>query len=110
MRRAARLCDGWIGAGPYSEEDGRHYLEQMKRYLADEGRSTDGFAIYMALAVMPEPDVYKRFEDLGMTDTICAPWMFTGAGGGVNTDARSDLDAKIAATEAFATDVIAKTR
>ena len=108
MRRAARLCDGWIGAGPYSEDEGRQYLEQMKRYLKDEGRDTDGFAIYMALNVMPDPDVYKRFEDLGMTDTICAPWMFT-AGGGVDTDYRSALDAKIRATEAFATDVIAKT-
>ena len=29
----------------------------------------------MSLFEMPDVDLYRRFEDAGVTDLICAPWM-----------------------------------
>lgn len=106
IRRAARLGDGWISAQAYEPDDAEHYLGLMKDALKAEGRSLDGYTIYLALNAMPDPDLYKRFEDLGVTDLICAPWMVAEVGD--SKDYRSALDAKIAATERFATEVIAK--
>jgi len=101
LRRAARLCDGWLAAGAYTPDDAREYLGRMRGYLKEAGRDGDPFAIYLTLAAMPDVDLYKQFEDEGVTDMVCAPWMLAG---GVD----STLDAKLAATEEFATTVITK--
>jgi probable F420-dependent oxidoreductase len=106
LRRAAQLCDGWIAAGAYSEEDAWHYLGLLRDQLKIAGREQEPFTIYLALGVAPDVDVYKRFEDAGVTDLICAPWMLakpSQAG-----DYRSELDAKLRATEEFASNVIAR--
>ena len=29
----------------------------------------------MSLFEMPDVDLYRRFEEAGVTDLICAPWM-----------------------------------
>jgi hypothetical protein len=55
---------------------------------------------------LPDIDLYRRLEDAGVTDMICAPWML--AEQKAKKDYRSQLDAKLKATEAFATDVIAR--
>jgi probable F420-dependent oxidoreductase len=75
FRRAARLCDGWIAAGAYSEEEAWAHLATLKEHLAKEGREHDDFSIYMSLFEMPDVDLYRRFEDAGVTDLVCAPWM-----------------------------------
>jgi probable F420-dependent oxidoreductase len=106
LRRSARLCDGWIAAQPYREDEARHYLALMKEHLAREGRADDDFTVYMALNVAPDVDVYRRFEDAGVTDLICAPWMFAARRDA--KDYRSPLEAKLRATEDFATRIIAK--
>lgn len=105
LRRAARLGDGWIAAQAYTEQDAWHYLGLMKEHLAREGRGDDDFTIYMALNEMPDVDLYRRFEEAGVTDLICAPWMIAATSGG---DYRSSLDAKLQATEQFAEAVIRK--
>lgn len=106
LRRAAQLCDGWIAAGAYSEDDAWHHLGRLREELRRAGREDDPFTIYMALGVLPDVDVYKRFEDAGVTDLVCAPWMLTKAG--KDRDYRSDLDDKLRASEDFATSVIAR--
>jgi hypothetical protein len=106
LRRAARLADGWIAAQAYSEQDAWHYLGLMKEHLASEGRSDDDFTIYMALNELPDVDLYRRFEDAGVTDLICAPWMIAATSPG--RDYTSALDAKLQATEQFADRVIRK--
>lgn len=108
LHRAARLGDGWIAAQAYSEAEAWHYLGLMKEHLAREGRSDDPFTIYMALNEMPDPDLYRRFEEAGVTDLICAPWMIAAASAG--GDYKSSLDAKVKATEQFADAVITKMR
>jgi probable F420-dependent oxidoreductase len=106
LRRAARLGDGWIAAQAYSEADAWHYLGLMKEHLDREGRAGDDFTIYMALGEMPSVDLYKRLEDAGVSDLICAPWMLAPMS--ASKDYKSALDAKIRATETFAADIISK--
>jgi probable F420-dependent oxidoreductase len=106
MRRAARLCDGWLAASAYTPDDAWHYLGEMRRLLKEAGRENDPFTIYLALNAPPDPDLYKQFEDAGVTDMVCAPWMLAE-----RTDPKdygSSLAAKLAATEEFATTVLAK--
>jgi len=55
---------------------------------------------------LPDRDLYLSMEDAGVTDLLCAPWMFAEEPSG--SDPRSSLDVRIAATEKFATDVIAR--
>jgi probable F420-dependent oxidoreductase len=106
LRRAAELGDGWIAAGAYDEDDAWHHLGRLREELARAGRADDPFTVYMALAVPPDPDTYKRFEDAGVTDLVCAPWML--AKPSKERDFHSELDAKLRASEQFATDVIAR--
>lgn len=51
------------------------------------------FAIYLALMAMPDVNLYRRFEDAGVTDMICAPWMLAPKTEG--QDYRSALDAHL---------------
>jgi probable F420-dependent oxidoreductase len=106
MQRAATLSDGWLAAGAYSPDDAWHYLSQLQAEREKAGRQNEPFTIYLALMAMPDVDLYRRFEDAGVTDMICAPWMLAPKSEG--QDYRSALDAKIRATEQFATDIIAK--
>lgn len=106
LRRAAELGDGWIAAGAYDEEAAWHHLGRLREELQRAGRADVPFAIYLALAVPPAADTYKRFEDAGVTDLVCAPWML--AKPSKERDYRSELDAKLRASEQFATEVIAR--
>ncbi len=105
LRRAARLCDGWLAASAYSPDDAWHYLGRMQEHLRAAGREGEPFTIYMALATLPDIDLYRRLEAAGVTDMLCAPWMLADVKA---KDYRSALDAKLRATEEFATTVIAK--
>ena len=76
LRRAAALCDGWIAAGAYSEAEAWTHLDSLRKALAKAGRRDEPFVIYLSLAERPDADLYRRFEDAGVTDMVCAPWMF----------------------------------
>jgi probable F420-dependent oxidoreductase len=103
LRRAAQLCDGWLAASAYQPDDAIRYLGLLKEQLKAAGRLGRPYTIYLALAARPDVDLYRRFEDEGVTDMICAPWMLKPSG-----DGRSDAASKIAAAEAFATDIVAR--
>jgi hypothetical protein len=106
LRRAAALCDGWLCASAYTPDEARHHLGRLQDHLKVAGRSGEPFTVYMALMAMPDRDLYLGMEDAGVTDLLCAPWMFAPTP--PDADPRSSLDARIAATEQFATDVIAR--
>ena len=106
IRRAATVGDGWVGAGPYTPEDARGHLDRLAAARAAAGRGDQPFTIYLALLAEPDVDLYRRFEDAGVTDMVCAPWMLAEMKEG--RDYRSALAAKLAASEEFATNVIAK--
>jgi probable F420-dependent oxidoreductase len=106
MRRTAALCDGWIAAGAYSEEEAWTHLASLRDHLTAEGRDLEGFSIYLSLAERPDVDLYRRFEDAGVTDMVCAPWMFVPVAPG--TPPSEALDARLAASDWFAEHVVAK--
>jgi probable F420-dependent oxidoreductase len=76
LRRTAALCDGWIAAGAYSEEEAWLHLGELRDALKVAGREDEPFTIYLSLMEMPDLDMFKRFADAGVTDFVCAPWMF----------------------------------
>jgi len=103
LRRAARLGDGWIGNRFYTADEADAVLARLHRHRADAGRLDADFEITLALAVEPDPAVYRRYEDQGVTAVLCAPWMASPTNGHA-----SKLAARIAAIEEFANRVITR--
>ena len=99
VRRAVELCDGWLGASAYAPDEAWARLAEVTGALERTGRSDRPFDIYLAVRAAPDLDLYRRLEDAGVTDLICAPWM--GA-------REPTLAARVAATEDFAEQVIAR--
>jgi alkanesulfonate monooxygenase SsuD/methylene tetrahydromethanopterin reductase-like flavin-dependent oxidoreductase (luciferase family) len=106
LRRAVSLCDGWITHGSGPEEHAWDQLALIKGALAAAGRNPDGFDIYLAVTAKPDPDLYKRFADAGVTDMLCAPWMSVQLPPGTPADRL--LTARVEACERFSDEVIAK--
>src|ERR1700752_2113917 len=79
LRRAAKLCDGWVGAA-YLWDDAVGYVQKLTALRHEYGRSGEPFEIMLALLEMPSVDLYRRAEDLGITAVMCAPWMGEGVG------------------------------
>jgi len=106
LRRAADLCDGWIAAGAYREDEAWSRLAELRAHLGRAGRADEDFTIYLSLAEPPDVDLYRRFEEAGVTDLVCAPWMFTK----VAADASPEqaLATRTGACEWFADTIIAK--
>ena len=58
------------------------------------------------MRAVPDVDLFRRFEDLGVTDLLCAPWMSVRA---VEDDTKESIQAKrVEASEQFAEQIIAK--
>ncbi|CAA0089724.1 putative protein [Mycolicibacterium vanbaalenii] len=74
LRRAARLCDGWVGYA-YAWDDAVRYAQKLTELRRHYDRLDDPFDILLALLEPPTPDLYKRAEDAGITAVMCAPWM-----------------------------------
>jgi probable F420-dependent oxidoreductase len=72
LRRAARLGDGWIGMA-HSQESAAVAIDTLRRMLADNDRSGEGFQYCLGGPVKDRDDV-KRWEDLGVTRMIISPW------------------------------------
>lgn len=80
MRRAARIGDGWIPAASTRPDDFEPMLAEMHRLRAEAGRAEQPFEIIAALAAMPDEDLYRRFEALGVTGVMSAPWITRAVG------------------------------
>jgi probable F420-dependent oxidoreductase len=106
LRRTAALCDGWIAAGAYSEEEAWLHLGELRQALQAAGRDEEGFSVYLSLNERPDVDLYRRFADAGVTDFVCAPWMF------VNVDRRTPdgqaLAERLGAVARFAEEFVHK--
>ncbi|WP_029112432.1 TIGR03619 family F420-dependent LLM class oxidoreductase [Mycobacterium sp. URHB0044] len=74
LRRAARLCDGWVGTA-YLWDDAVRYVERLHELRREYGRHDEPFDIMLALLDVPTPELYQRAEDIGITAVMCAPWM-----------------------------------
>ncbi len=106
LRRTAELCDGWIAAGAYSEEEAWMHIAELHDALQKAGRDKDDFTIYLSLNERPSVDLYRRFADAGVTDFVCAPWMFATIAPGTPDD--EALAARMAPVHWFAEEIVAK--
>ena len=106
LRRTAELCDGWIAAGAYSEEEAWIHLAELHDALDKAGRDKDNFTIYLSLNEPPSVDLYRRFADAGVTDFVCAPWMFVTVPPGTPED--EALAARMGPVHWFAEEIVAK--
>lgn len=75
MRRAARYGDGWIPAASVTPDELESMIEEMDRLRAEAGRENEPFEIIAALHAAPDKDLYARFEDLGVSGVMQAPWL-----------------------------------
>ncbi len=80
MRRAARVADGWIPAASVKPDDFKPVLAEMRRLRAEAGRDHLPFEIIVAFAALPDPDLYRQFEDLGVSGVMAAPWLTKAPG------------------------------
>jgi probable F420-dependent oxidoreductase len=106
LRRTAALCDGWIAAGAYTEEEAWTHLGALRAALAEAGRGDEDFTIYLSLNERPDVDLYRRFAEAGVTDFVCAPWMFVTVEPGTPDD--KALADRLELVKWFADEIVAK--
>jgi probable F420-dependent oxidoreductase len=75
LKRASTLCDGWVNTGAAEPDEAFAQVERVKDALKQAGRQDQPFSIYLAVRAFPDLDLYRRLEDAGVTDLLCAPWM-----------------------------------
>ncbi|HME50374.1 TIGR03619 family F420-dependent LLM class oxidoreductase [Mycobacterium sp.] len=110
LRRAARLCDGWVGYG-YPWDGAVHYVETLTALRAEYRRATEPFEIMLALYEAPSPDLVKRAEDIGITALMCSPWTtLDDIKAGVHDSLKLDAERYRRPIERFAEIVIANSR
>jgi len=104
LRRAARLCDGWISANTTMNELAQ-MMGKIEDYRKDSDRAGKPFT-YQAMA--PEayqPDGVKRLEDMGVQEVMVG-FRDAYAGGEDNRT----LDQMLAEIDGYAENVIVKSR
>ena len=72
LRRAARLCDGWIGMD-HTFESGAAQVATLRALLEQHGRDPETFD-YICSGPLDSIDDMKRWEDIGVTRMIVSPW------------------------------------
>jgi probable F420-dependent oxidoreductase len=105
LRRTAALCDGWIAAGAYREDEAWAHLAELREALKRADRDDEGFSFYLSINELPNVDLYRRFVDAGVYDFVCAPWMGAVPDGTPDDEA---LTPRLDAVRRFADDIVAK--
>jgi len=72
LRRAARLADGWIGMN-HDFDSGAAQITKLRELLNEHGRDAGAFQYCLGGPVESLDDI-KRWEDLGVTRLVFAPW------------------------------------
>lgn len=101
LRRAARICDGWVGYA-YGWDQAVGYAKRLTDLRREYGKENEPFEILLALLEPPSVDVYLRAEDAGITGVMVRPWMGKETGAGVEGYRES--------IEQFAENIIEKCR
>lgn len=118
LRRAAQLCDGWMGLS-HGFEEARTYIERLAVLRAEYGRADAPFDIILNCPEAHGPDDFRRLEDMGVTHCWVVPWhspvaMAPGGSGEediditVMFDQQPPLARKIDAIHKFGDEVIAR--
>jgi alkanesulfonate monooxygenase SsuD/methylene tetrahydromethanopterin reductase-like flavin-dependent oxidoreductase (luciferase family) len=76
FKRAAMLCDGYMGPG-HSMNEVPQLVADLKRYRTEAGRGSEPFDIVVPILpidVNRGVDDYKRLRDMGVTSTFLPPF------------------------------------
>lgn len=73
LRRAARLCDGWVG-NAYTWDEAAGKIEHLSALRTEYGRAGEPFEIMIAIRDAASVENFRRAEDLGVTALMCRPW------------------------------------
>ncbi|HEX2312694.1 MAG TPA: TIGR03619 family F420-dependent LLM class oxidoreductase [Thermomonospora sp.] len=76
LRRAARLCDGWIGM-PHTLDSVRPLLGLLRACREEAGREDAPFEITVHAYDLSGPEEVVRWADLGVDRLIVRPWTRT---------------------------------
>lgn len=76
LRRAARVGQGWFGTGQ-TEPEASDILGKLRAYREEYGTSDQPFDAMVPLVVPPDPDLFARLEEQGMTSTSVYPFLYT---------------------------------
>jgi probable F420-dependent oxidoreductase len=88
LRRAARLGDGWLGAGNTPEQAGE-ILDRLRALREQAGRSDRPFDAIVPLVTAPDADTLRRLADRGATGSVHYPFAYTA---GPNAGLEEKLD------------------
>jgi alkanesulfonate monooxygenase SsuD/methylene tetrahydromethanopterin reductase-like flavin-dependent oxidoreductase (luciferase family) len=72
LRRSARFGDGWIGMN-HDFDSGARQIGVLRTLLTERHRDPDDFEFCLGGPVS-SPDDVTRWEELGVTRLIVAPW------------------------------------
>lgn len=100
LRRAGRLCDGWIADLHTTEEVGV-LIGKVRAYRRDSERAAEPLTVFASISDAFDVDAYRRLEELGVTHITTMPWFFYGRSPLV-------LDEKIDGIRRFGDEVIAR--
>ncbi len=98
LRRAARLGDGWIGAGN-APEDVPGVISELQELRKEYGRDHLPFDSLVGVYANPDKDLFDSLQDSGMTSGLNMPFAYA-------LGTRSSLDDKKRMMAQFAEDVI----
>jgi alkanesulfonate monooxygenase SsuD/methylene tetrahydromethanopterin reductase-like flavin-dependent oxidoreductase (luciferase family) len=107
LRRAAAVCDGWIG-NAYRWDEAAEHVANLRQQLEAHDRDPATFAVVCGLYELPTAELFQRAEaELGITDTLCLPWVMDPN----LTDAQrngqvDDVEVYRPSVERFATDIL----
>jgi hypothetical protein len=99
LRRAARLCDGWMHGGGKDDLDA--LLAKLAQYRKEESTTREPFQIHVISMDAYTVDGIRRLEDKGVTDAI------VGFRNAYETDTTT-LQQKLDALRGYADRVISK--
>ncbi|HJP37743.1 MAG: LLM class flavin-dependent oxidoreductase [Gammaproteobacteria bacterium] len=75
LRRAVRMADGYMGAGPTTTSHFGHHVEQIRRYLDEEGRDPSTFPISKRVYLGIDKDQQRAKAGLDRFFAARYPWM-----------------------------------
>ena len=109
LRRAAAVCDGWIG-NAYRWDEAATHVGALRDQLVAHDRDVDDFAVVCGLYELPTAELFERAErELGITDTLCLPWVMDPD---LTDDERNgivdDVEVYRPSVERFATEILAR--
>ncbi|HEY6131797.1 MAG TPA: TIGR03619 family F420-dependent LLM class oxidoreductase [Halioglobus sp.] len=75
LRRAARVGDGYIGAGTAPDDVGP-LLQQLDSLRREYGRAHLPFEAMLGISAAPSVDLYRRLAEQGLKSTVAPPFQY----------------------------------